>query len=254
MGKTLFITGTDTGVGKTLVTGFLARYLRERGENVVTQKWIETGCAGGSCDIAEHLRLSGTEGMIPDEVRSDMAPYTFKFPASPHLAASLEGKYIETLKIMDSLERLKKKFDTVLIEGVGGLLVPVTGGTVIADIVRELALPTLIVAGNRLGAINHTLLTVEALRSRRIEIAGIIFNRISGEEDDRILDDNPGIISKLTGVRVLADLPYSASTEEIYGSLRKALNRGDGDLLPAAGTGAGTAGTGAGAAETGIEI
>ena len=171
----VFVSGTDTGVGKTTVTRMLARSLLLKGYKVATQKWVETG------------------------VKKSGAIFAFKLAASPHLAAKLEGKTIKIGKIKRALRKLSKKHDFVIVEGTGGLLVPLTPTKLLIDVVKELKIPVLLVAANRLGAINHTLLSVEALRSRRMKILGVVFNNISRDENKLILKDNPRIVKKLIG-------------------------------------------------------
>jgi len=215
-GNSIFITGTDTGVGKTLVAALSARYLDERGVRAITQKWVQTGCEGAAEDVLFHMR-SLRDG--PRHLRmfhSDMAPYVFRHPSSPHLAARLEKKTIDPEVIKSAYERLMTEFEFVVVEGTGGLLVPLNDEKTIADIVEELSLPVLIVADNRLGAINQTLLTARALEERGIKAAGIVFNRPSGKGDELILEDNPRIVGKLTGVNVLGDLPFGEDLDELY--------------------------------------
>ncbi|NQT32407.1 MAG: dethiobiotin synthase [Candidatus Omnitrophica bacterium] len=220
MNKGIFITGTDTGVGKTVVTGLLGRYLLDEGVNAVTQKWIQTGCDSVSEDIIAHEKLMGEGSGRFKEFYPDMAPYIFKYPASPHLAASLEGENIDPVKITGSFYRLSDKFDIVLAEGAGGVMVPLNGEMTISDIAGELKLPVLIVAENRLGAINQTLLTVEAVRVRNLKILGIVFNRPSSSGDEFILNDNLKIIEKLSGERVFGELPYSEDIFKLHEDFR----------------------------------
>ena len=205
MGNSIFITGTDTGVGKTLVAGFLARYFTEKGLRTTTQKWVETG------------REEGAE--------SDLTPYIFKYPSSPHLAARLEERSIDPGVIKEAHLRLRSEFDLVIVEGTGGFLVPINDEETIGDLVRELLLPVLIVAENRLGAINQTLLTVEALRARRLSAAGIVFNRLSAEGEELILEDNLRIVEKLTGVKILGELPFRADIDKLYDDFRPIAER-----------------------------
>ena len=170
--KVIFIAGTDTGVGKTFVTNLLARHLADKGYRVTTQKWVETG------------------------VVKSRAIFSFKFAGSPHLAAKLEGKNIKIGRIKKGLNKLSREFDFVIVEGTGGLLVPLTGKKLFIDVVKELKLPVLLVAANKLGAINHTLLSLEALRARQMKVLGVLFNNISKKENKLILKDNPRIIRK----------------------------------------------------------
>ncbi len=216
MNKTIFITGTDTGVGKTLVTGFWGRFLSERGIKTITQKWIQTGCNGFSEDIEAHLKLMRKDKKDLEGYLGDVAPYVLELPASPHLAARLEKMEIDNTIIEKSFRRLERDFDFVAVEGAGGLMVPMNDKDMIVDLVKKLDLPILVVAENRLGAINQTVLTVEAIKNRGLQCAGIIFNRISREGNELILRDNPQIIEKLTGEEILGELNYSENTEVLY--------------------------------------
>ncbi|MFC1631706.1 dethiobiotin synthase [Candidatus Omnitrophota bacterium] len=210
--KGIFITGTDTGVGKTICSGLLAGYLTQRGYRVITQKWVQTG----SCsDIAAHLKL------IPgpqDEIKaysSYVCAYSFNFASSPHLAASLEKRTIKPEKIKQSFKFLSQRFDFVVVEGSGGALVPYSRKKLLIDIVSELDLPVVIVVANKLGAINHSLLTIEAIKKRNINIAGVIFNNQQKKINKLILDENVRIIKDLTGTRVLGALPWAKDKKHL---------------------------------------
>jgi dethiobiotin synthetase len=214
--KAIFVTGTDTGVGKTLITGYLARYLSDKGYSVITQKWIQTGCKRGIPeDIKTHIKLIGRGIGKVKEFLPHVAPYAFKPACSPHLAAKIENKKINAEKIKKSFRFLSKKFDFVIVEGVGGALVPFNERKLVIDIAKELDLPVLVVAGNKLGAINHTLLTIEALNSRKIKIIGAVFNNI-GKGEKYILKDNPDIVKRLSGQKVLGILPYGKADGKLY--------------------------------------
>jgi dethiobiotin synthetase len=193
-------------VGKTVVCGLLARHLLDKGCSVITQKWIQTGCGNFSADIAEHLKYMGKKASDFENLMPHIVPYIFKLPASPHLAAAAEDKTIRADKIRKSFKKLSKKFDFVIVEGIGGALVPYDRKRLVIDIAGELELPVVIVAENRLGAINHTLLTIEAVRARGMKIVGVIFNHPSGKENERILKDNPEIIRSVSGERILGTL------------------------------------------------
>lgn len=206
--KYIFVAGTDTEVGKSVVTGLVARDLSERGYKVVTQKWVGTGCSRSSNDIDIHLKIMGKGRGDFRKFLPLMTPYIFKFPASPHLAARLEKRKVDSAKLKKNLKRLRRDFDFVIIEGSGGLLVPLNEKRLLIDVVKSLRLPVILVAPNRIGAINHTLLSIEALKSRKIKIIGIIFNNISKSEDKIVLRDNPRIIEKMSGTKVLGVLPW----------------------------------------------
>jgi len=202
----LFITGTDTGVGKTWICGYLAGFLRAQGVRVVTQKWVQTGCAGYSEDLARHQQLSG---FTPDPALAPLLnPYCFPFPASPHLASAREGVVIEAEVILSAYRALAAQFELVLVEGAGGVCVPLTDHLLTIDLVARLHLPAVVVVRNGLGCINHALLTLEALRARQIPLLGLIVNHTSPDGDARILQDNPRIIEQLSGVPVLGSMPY----------------------------------------------
>lgn len=214
--KGIFVTGTDTGVGKTIITGLLGRYLSNRGYNVITQKWVQTGTRGFSSDVDLHLKLMNRQrGDIKDYL-SYVSPYIFSFASSPHLAANLEGKRIRLERLKESFRLLSERFDFVIVEGAGGLLVPFDKKTLLVNIVEELNLPLLIVAANKLGAINHTLLTIEAVKKRNIKIIGIIFNNQLKKVNKIILKDNPRIIRTLTGEKILGILPCLEDTALLY--------------------------------------
>jgi len=198
----IFIAGTDTGVGKTLVTGLLASYLIGKGKSVVTQKWISTG---NTDDIRIHSKIMG---LASTENRGLIVPYSFKFAASPHLAASLERKLINENKIKKAFLVLSRRYDSVIVEGTGGILVPVSRKNLLIDIVEALRLPVILVVHNRLGAINHTLMSIEALQKRGISIIGVVLNNLS-KTKKVILDDNQRIIEEISGVTVLGELPRS---------------------------------------------
>ncbi len=214
--KAVFITGTDTGVGKTIVAGLLGRFLLDNGHRAITQKWIQTGSKFPE-DIARHLELMKKKKCDINDYLPYMSPYTFKFPASGHLAARLERKKISRARIKKSFLFLEDRFDFVIVEGIGGALVPFNGKGLVIDIAKELDIPALLVVANKLGCINHTLLTIEAVKRRGMKIIGIIFNNNqSGERENIISKDNPRIIKKLTGERILGVLPFSRSKELLY--------------------------------------
>jgi dethiobiotin synthetase len=196
-GQVLAISGIDTGIGKTVATGLLARRFVEAGLKVITQKIAQTGCEGVSEDIARHRELMG----IPlQEVDHDgtSCPYVFRFPASPHLAAALEGREIDFMAIRRSTFKLQKLFDLVLLEGVGGLLVPLTAELLFADYIRDAGYSLVLVTSSRLGSINHTLLSLEACAARHIPVRGVIYNRFDERCGEAIaLDTRNVIISAL---------------------------------------------------------
>jgi len=200
--RAIFVTGTDTGVGKTFITGLLADYFIGKGRSAVTQKWIVTGSTD---DIRVHSKIMG---LASTENRNLIVPYSFKFAASPHLAANLERKPINEEKIKKAFLELSRRYDFVIVEGTGGILVPISRKSLLIDIVEALRLPVILVVHNRLGAINHTLLSIEALKKRGIPIIGMVFNNLP-KTKKVILDDNQRIIGEISGVTELGELPRS---------------------------------------------
>jgi dethiobiotin synthetase len=169
-----FVTGIDTGIGKSIATGLMARWLALQGRTVITQKLVQTGCRGSVAeDIAVHRRLMGT-GLLDIDHDGTTCPFSFGYPASPHLAARLDGREIETAVIDRATERLAALFEHVLIEGVGGVLVPLTGSQTVLDFVAQRRYPLIVVGSLRLGSINHTLLTLEAAQRRGVEVRGLV--------------------------------------------------------------------------------
>lgn len=214
--KGIFVTGTDTGVGKTVITGLLARYLSGKGYNVITQKWIETGCSGTlSDDIKLHLKIMGRDKNDFNGYAGFLSPYAFKMPSSPHLASRIENRRINAGKIIKTFKFLSGRFDFIIVEGIGGALVPFNKKRLVIDIVRGLKLPVLVVAQNKLGTINHTLLTIEALKGRKIAVKGVIFNNIKNE-NRRIIMDNPNIIKALANQKAFGILPWIEDYAKLY--------------------------------------
>ena len=213
----VFITGTDTGVGKSVITGLLARYLSEAGYSLITQKWVQTGSERGKGDIKVHLQMMGKKKEFFSYL-PQMLPYTFTFPSSPHLSARLENKRIDVRRIRRSFTALVQKFEFVLVEGTGGVLVPLSKRSLLIDIARDFHLPVILVIQNRLGAINHSLLSIEAVRARRMGLIGVIFNNLaqSKRENPLILEDNVKIIKAMGRVDVLGSLPYSENLQGLY--------------------------------------
>ncbi|MEW5692267.1 MAG: dethiobiotin synthase [Candidatus Hydrogenedentota bacterium] len=212
--KSIFIAGTDTSCGKTLITGLLGKYLLDRGYNIITQKWVQSGKPS---DIMIHQKIMfGTKTKIfaDRKIKKLIQPYYFTFPASPHLSASIQKKKIRFQKIYQAFIKLTRLFDTVLVEGTGGLCVPLNHNDLLVDYIAKLKLPVILVTLNKLGTINHTLLSIEILKKRKIPIIGVIFNNI--QKGNRIiLVDNPEIIHRFGSVNFLGTLPFSKNIETL---------------------------------------
>lgn len=173
----LFVSGIDTDAGKTYCTAWLASTLsEEQGLKVITQKFIQTGCGDMSEDIEAHRRLTGT-GLLDVDLNHTTAPVIFSYPASAQLAARIDGREIDLQVIDRATAKLRERFYTVLIEGAGGLMVPITDTFLTIDYVASRRLPVALVTNGVLGSINHTILSLEALSSRGIPVYAILYNR-----------------------------------------------------------------------------
>jgi dethiobiotin synthetase len=215
----LFVTGTDTGVGKTVATAAIAWALAARGQRVAVLKPAQTGVAPGEPGDAEFALAAAASGQPP----GDACVYRYRAQAAPLVAARAEGDAVDPGRIVAAYERLRENYDAVLVEGAGGLLVPLADGWTMADLARVLALPVLVVARPGLGTLNHTLLTVEALRARGVELLGVV---LCGWREPRDLATltNPGLLCELGPLRLLGVLPWDPdlSTERLaLGRLRE---------------------------------
>ncbi len=218
----VFVMGTDTDVGKTFVTALLARGLVKRGVNTMIQKWVSTGSASvaGDCRFIREVA-----GLQQDISPGSMAcPYCLEFPASPHLSAEIQGVELDFSKIVSDMRHLASKCEILLIEGVGGGLVPLSRRVLLMDMVADLGLPVLIVARSGLGTLNHTLLTIEALKNRNLEILGVVLNS-TGPENPQIVEDNKRTIAEFGKVQVFGPVPRTDRPQEAQDSLKQAVDR-----------------------------
>lgn len=216
-----FITGTDTNVGKTEAACSLARSFAEAGLKVGVMKPVETGCPveGGRIMPVDALRLKAASGTGAD--LDLINPYRFTAPVAPDLAARLFGASIDLNRIRDIFIGLQAAHDLMLIEGAGGLLAPCAEGKSMADLARLLGSPLVIVSANRLGTINHTLLTVNCARQMGLAIKGIILNNPAPLEDDLSVEYNRSDIERLSGVPVLFEMPWSPASSGMPRLLKK---------------------------------
>jgi dethiobiotin synthetase len=188
------ISGIDTGIGKTIVTGLLAESCQKKGIRTITQKVVQTGCSGLSEDIIRHRQIMGIE-LQPVDISGLTCPYVFPVPCSPHLAARLENQRIDCDVIQKATESLLRQYDLVLLEGAGGLFVPLNEEETLIDYFQAEKYPLILVSSSRLGSINHTLCALELARSRNIEVIAIIYNCFEGS-DPRIEKDSKEIFIK----------------------------------------------------------
>ena len=197
MARTIFITATDTGVGKTTVSSAIAYILKEKGYNVGYFKPVETGCSPDCLDASTLAQITGQ----PVE---EIVLYRFKTPVAPLVAEEIEGVQINLENILSHLDKLISKYDYLIVEGAGGIKVPITrrDGEIFTylDFVYETKMPVLVVARASLGTINHTTLTIDVLNSINADIIGIVMNGFSEDKNEFY---NPVIIEEMTGVPVI---------------------------------------------------
>ena len=212
----LFITGTDTGVGKTFVARGIASALRARGRRVGVLKPIETGC-GGALDPqpADALALRAAAGSnLPLE---RICPYRLDAPLAPDVAARLENVRIDPARIAAVFRALERDHDVTLVEGAGGLLVPILERYTMADLARDLGLPLLVVVDSKLGAINHTLLTLEAAAARGLPVRGYVLNHASAA--DEAAATNASVLARCTDAPCLGEIAWTPAAERDPGDI-----------------------------------
>jgi dethiobiotin synthetase len=195
---TIFITGTDTGVGKTVLTALLARFLRERGVNVVALKPI---CSGGRVD-ARALRAAMDGALSLNEIN----PWHFRASVAPLLAARQERKRVHLAEVLAHIRSMQKRFDVLLVEGAGGLLSPLGENFDSDDLIAALGATPIIVASNRLGMVNHILLTLKALPHSAASRARVVL--MSPPKRDSAVVTNAGLLAELFGAKRIFTLPW----------------------------------------------
>lgn len=211
----LFVTGTDTDVGKTWVACALVRAWREAGQSAVGMKPI----ACGGREDAEALHAASDGALKIGEVN----PVWLRPAVAPYAAAMIEERMVDLPLIRETFAQLQARFGTVVVEGAGGWLVPILRDYAVSDLAADLGLPVLVVAANRLGVLNHTLLTVESIQARGLRCAGVVLNRTQpGGDDDAAVVTNPSILEELLGVR---GIPYLGEVEHGASTLPPALLR-----------------------------
>lgn len=204
----IFITGTDTDVGKTFVASGLAACMKEDGIDIGVMKPVATG-SRSDADLL--IKASNVKDAI-----DDMNPIYLSVAASPLAASRLLGEGIDISKIKRSFERLMSKHEYMIVEGIGGIMVPITQSYLVIDMIRELELPVLIVCRGALGTINHTLLTIHACKTNSIKISGIIANNISNRMESKSID----IIKELTDLPLFGKIPNTIINEYILNAKR----------------------------------
>lgn len=189
-----FISGIDTDAGKSIVTGVIAAGLQEQGRKVITQKFIQTGCQEMSEDIEKHREIMGIPLQEVDLDRTT-CPYIMTYPASPHLAAEMDGITVDKEVIRRATGKLSSLYDIVLLEGAGGLYVPVNRHYLTIDYICEYGYPVILVTSSKLGSINHTLMSLELCRIRGIEVSHVVYNDFPNDSE----------FIKMDSIRVIKD-------------------------------------------------
>lgn len=214
---TIAITGIDTNAGKSMVTGLLARHLLDQGRAVTTLKLVQTGCTGMAEDIVQHRRLMG-QALTDFDRDGTTCPYVFPFPAAPLLAARMAGARIDTAVLDRSMETLRQRHEWLLVEAAGGLLVPLQEELHLLDYLAEKKLPLILVTSPRLGSINHTRLSLEAIRARAVPLVGLVYN-LYGDYPREIVQDTLAECRKalidygfVPNLVILPDLAESTAT------------------------------------------
>lgn len=215
-----FVTGTDTGAGKTRFSCLLIEALRASGLAAAGYKPV---CCGDRGDA--RLLAAASGGLDPDRVN----PVWLKAAAAPLVAGMLENRPVDVAALLEDYRNFAAEHPVVVVEGVGGWRVPLADGYDMADFAAELELPVIVVVGNRLGALNHTILTVDAIRARGLEIAGLVVNQLSDELDIASIT-NKGMLEQLTGVPILAEIIHGQDFLEVepfkaYELIREAIEQ-----------------------------
>ena len=208
----LFITGTDTGVGKTHVAAGVISALRSQGVRVGAYKPAVTGgTVGPEGTVWEDLvRLQAALG--GDVAIERICPQRFRAPLAPPVSARWEGRTVDATLLRSGTDWWRERVECLIVEGAGGLLSPLTESETVADLAVWLAFPLVIVARQSLGTINHTLLTLEAARARGLPVAGIVLNQPApANADDSSVESNPRELEKRCGVPILAILPHDST-------------------------------------------
>jgi len=207
--KSFFITGTDTDAGKTFVTAGIIKALRDSGIEAIPAKPVQSGCINNIASDLEYV-LNLSDLNLSDSIKEKLCPIRFEPACSPHLAAKLANTSIEVEKMVANLNELKSKYKTIIAEGAGGILVPLGNYTTMLDFIKKLNWSVILVVANKLGAINHALLSISALRNADIEIAGVIVNHTT-QPDKLIGQNNIFTIEQYGKVQVIGEIPYSPS-------------------------------------------
>lgn len=193
LNRNIFITGTDTGAGKSVFSSILALAFYNQGKKVCISKPVQTGFLKDSDTLK---KLTGNKIPI-------FNTYSFSLPAAPVVSAEHENKKIEIKKVISDIKKLEKEFDCVIVEGIGGIAVPIIDNYLVADLIKDLNYPVVIVSRPSLGTINHTVLTIEFAKQKNLNLLGFVVSGYDETLNDPVIKTAPDIISKLTQVQCL---------------------------------------------------
>lgn len=213
----MFVTGTGTGVGKTVVAAGLLRALRDGGVSALPVKPVQTGCPRidgklSAPDLEFSLKVADLE---PGEDLKDlMCPFRYSPACSPHLAGRMNGVYADVDTIIEKMDQLFEKCDFLIVEGAGGVMVPLNDSEKMLDLMVELNWPVVLVARGDLGTINHSLLSLETLKNAGLQIAAVVVNHLT-EDVSMVTRDNPRAIAEFSNVSRIATLPHMRNQEEL---------------------------------------
>lgn len=206
--KGFFVTGTDTGVGKTVITVALLKLMKTFGLKACGMKPVESGC------VREHEELIPSDGIFIktagelEEPLGTISPSRFEHPLAPLAASQIEDRPIDLEKIQTAYAHLSSQYDAVIVEGIGGLLVPVTENYSVLDLAKDFGLPVIVVSRTGLGTLNHTMLTVNYAMKEGLEVAGIILNESLPPENTLAEKTNVDILMKISPVPLFGVFPY----------------------------------------------
>ncbi|HAD04854.1 MAG: dethiobiotin synthase [Desulfuromonadales bacterium GWD2_61_12] len=207
----IFVTGTDTGVGKSIVAAALARFLKERGLAVGVMKPAESGVADPRRPGPDARLLQWASGCTAEE--GEIAPYRLRAPLAPALAAKKEQLFIDFSALVATAQDLGRSHDFLIVEGAGGLMSPLSGGILMADLAKEIGLPLLVVTTPRLGTINHTLMTIFCAQQMDLAVAGYLINRMP-QQPDEAAETAPHALAALASANILGVLPEVGGSDE----------------------------------------
>lgn len=214
MSKGFFITGTDTGVGKTVISGAVICLLRSLGFHTGVMKPVESGCDLIGDALVPHDGTFLRQIAHAEDQMSDITPSVFQSPLAPMMAAEIENKDVDIIQIKRAFARMSDKYGTLVVEGIGGLMVPLTKDYYALDLARDFGLPLIVTARPGLGTINHTILTVDTALREGLKVAGVVINYASPAVNDLAEQTNLTLLPRILQVPIAGVFPYLEHPDE----------------------------------------